>query len=940
MSSPFERPAPARLPPLPRSFRRIVLWILAAVFVAMVVIPWFTSFFTDWLWFKEIGFQTVFATSLLWRIGLFFLGAAFAFAYLYGNVRLARGAGTGFPVLYINRGDGVNIDISRTITRIFFPAALLLAFLTGISLSAWWLTLLKGIHGVPLGARDPLFNRDISFYLFRLPVISGVLSTLITLTFLSLLATIAMYWLRNDITLPPRRASAKPRAARHIGALLAFWLVLLAARHWIVGTANLLYSTTGPLVGASYTDVHVALPGLYVTAVAALLAAAWIVLGVVREKLVWSAVSAMIFYVVVSVFARGLIPAAFQKLVVSPNELDRETPYLRNHIDATRRAWGLDKVVGRDLSGEVQLSMADIRANGATVDNVRLWERDLLMQTFKQLQEIRTYYDFVSVDDDRYTIDGRYRQVHIAVRELNSASLPTRTFINERLTFTHGMGVTMAPVNQVTSEGLPVLFVKDLPPVSTISVKLTRPQIYYGELSNDYVFVGTGQPEFDYPAGETNIYTTYKGKGGVPIGSFLRRVLYAFQFGSLKIILSDDIKAKARVLYRRNIVERATTAMPFLDFDGDPYPMVTDAGELKWILDAYTRSDAYPYAQRAADGTNYMRNSVKVVIDAYDGTVDAYIADSSDPVVQTYANIFAGIFKPLSAMPADIRRHVRYPGDLFRIQTALHATYHMTQPDAFYHREDQWQIPGALTKSTNENPFMRHIVMRLPGEKNPEFIFMTPFTPRGKDNLAAWMVARMDGDNYGKLLVYSFPKQSLVYGPRQIANRINQDTDISRQLTLWDQRGSEVIRGELLVIPIEESLIYVQPIYLRAEGGNIPELKRVVVAHENRVVMGETLEEGLDALFGSGAAVQIRTSAQDSLSALGAEPAVTGGGVTPPALPPLVPGNAPATTQLLRDAQTHYDRAIAAQRAGNWAEYGREIQALGATLSALRAGKQ
>jgi len=915
-----------------------VLWGLGAVFVAMVVVPWLASFFTDWLWFKEIGFRTVFTTSLIWRVGLFFLGVAFAFAYFYGNVRLARGAGTGFPVLYVNRGDGVNVDISRTITRLFFPAALLLSFLTGISLSAWWLTLLKGMNGVPLGSTDPLFNRDISFYLFRLPVIAGVLSTLITLTFLSLIATTAMYWLRSDITLPPRRAAAKPRAARHLGGLLAFWFVLLAVRHWIVGAAQLLYSTTGPLVGASYTDVHVALPGLYITAIAALVAAAWIIFGVVRDKLVWSAVSAAVLYVIVSVTARGLVPAAFQRLVVSPNELARETPYLRYHIDATRRAWGLDKVVGRDLSGEVQLSIADIKANSATVDNVRLWERDLLMQTFKQLQEIRTYYDFVSVDDDRYTIDGRYRQVHLAARELNVASLPTRTFINERLTFTHGMGVTMAPVNQVTSEGLPVLFVKDLPPVSTISIKLTRPQIYYGELTNDYVFVGTRQQEFDYPAGDQNIYSNYTGRGGVPIGSFVRKLLYAFQFGSLKILLSDDIREKARVLYRRNIMDRATTAMPFLDFDADPYLIVTDAGQLKWILDAYTSSDAYPYAARRADGTNYMRNSVKVVIDAYDGDIDAYIADPADPVVQTYARIFGGIFKPISAMPADVRRHVRYPGDLFRIQTSLHALYHMTQPDAFYHREDQWQIPGAVTNSTNENPFMRHIVMRLPGEKNPEFIFMTPFTPRGKDNLAAWMVARMDGDNYGKLSVYSFPKQSLVYGPRQIANRINQDTDISRQLTLWDQRGSQVIRGELLVIPIEESLIYVQPIYLRAEGGNIPELKRVVVAHENRVVMGETLEEGLNALFGAGAAAQTRTAVQDSVSALATqEPPVVGGGIAP-APPAAAPSG--AVSDLLRQAQTHYDRAIAAQRAGNWADYGREIDLLGATLRALRAGKQ
>ena len=914
-----------------------MLWIVVGLFVALVVVPWLASFATDWLWFREIGFQSVFATSLIWRIGLFLIGGLFAFGYIYGNVRLARGTGTGFPVLYVNRGDGVSVDVSRMLTRLFLPGALVLAFLTAVSASASWLVVLKGFNGVPIGTRDPLFGRDISFYLFRLPLISGVLGTLITLTFLSIVAVAVMYWMRNDLTLPPRRASAKPRAARHLGALLVVLFVLLGLRLWIVDTASLLYSTTGPLLGASYTDVHVALPGLYVSAIAALVAAAWVAAGIVRGKLIWTAISATVFYAVISVLARGLVPAAYQKLVVSPNELSRETPYLRNHIDATRKAWGLDHVESRDLSGEVQLTNAEIKANAATVDNIRLWERPLLKQTLSQLQEIRTYYDFVSVDDDRYMIDGRYRQVHVAARELNSESLPTRTFINERLTFTHGMGLTMAPVNQVTTEGLPVLFIKDLPPASTISIKLTRPQIYYGELTNDYVFVGTKQKEFDYPSGEENIYANYTGRGGVPIGSLIRRVLYAFQLSSLKILLSDDIRGNAKIIYRRNVMDRATNALPFLDFDNDPYLTINDAGQLKWILDAYTTSDMYPYSQRTNDGTNYMRNSVKVVIDAYDGTVDAYIADSADPVVQTYAHIFGAIFKPLSQMPADIRRHLRYPGDLFRIQAALHTTYHMLEPQTFYHREDQWEIPGGLAKGTNENPFQRHIIMKLPGEKNPEFIFMTPFTPRGKDNLAAWMVARMDGDNYGKLSVYRFPKQSLVYGPKQIANRINQDTEISRQLTLWDQRGSEVIRGELLVIPIEESLIYVQPIYLRAEGGTIPELKRVVVAHENRVVMGETLEEGLDALFGQGAAQQTRTSIQDSLSTLGAsQPVVTGGGTS------TSPEQAPsgATADLLREAQSHYDRAIAAQRAGNWAEYGREIDQLGAAIRALRAAKK
>jgi len=936
MSHPFERPAPAQLPPMPPGARRLVLTVLAAFFLALIVLPWLATFATDWLWFQEIGFQNVFTTSLVWRVMLFLIGGAIAFAFFYGNVRVARGPEKTFPVLYVNRGDGVPIDVSRTFTKVFFPAALVMAFLSAVTASALWMTFLKAFNGVTVGTQDPLFGRDLGFYLFSLPAISVVLNTLVTLTLLALVATGALYWMRNEITLPPKRATATPRASRHVGGLLALLFILIAVRLWVVATSNLLYSSTGPLVGASYTDVHVTLKGIYISAVVAVLAALWIVAGIVRDRLAVSAVSAVVVYIVVSVIARGLVPAAFQKLVVSANELTREAPYLRHHIAATRKAWGLDSVEARDLSGEATLTRADVSANATTVENVRLWERELLKQTFGQLQEIRTYYDFVNVDDDRYMIDGKYRQVHLAARELNTQSLPTRTFINERLTFTHGMGITMAPVNQVTAEGLPVLFVKDLPPASTVSLKLTRPQIYYGELTNSHVFVGTGQREFDYPAGETNMYTNYTGKGGVPLGSFVRRVLYAWQLGSLKILLSDDIAGNARILYRRNVVDRATTALPFLDFDGDPYLVLDDAGQLKWILDAYTTSATYPYAQRTTNGTTYMRNSVKVVIDAYEGTVDAYIADTGDPVVRTYARIFEGIFKPLSALPADLRRHVRYPADLFRIQSTLHATYHMVAPETFYHREDQWQIPRAQGQQTTENPFMRHMIMRLPGEDTAEYIFMTPFTPRGKDNLAAWMVARMDGDNYGKLSVYQFPKQSLVYGPMQITNRINQDTEIARQITLWSQSGSRVIRGELLVIPIEESLIYVQPIYLRAEGGSIPELKRVVVAHQSSVVMAETLEEGLNIVFGSGAATRrggapLDTAARTPVAApqaSAAAPATVGGVPTA--------GNA----ELLRQAQQHYDRALAAQRAGNWAEYGREIEQLGATLRRLRGPGQ
>jgi uncharacterized membrane protein (UPF0182 family) len=915
MTSPFP-PSGLRVdPPAVRRAVRFALGALAGFFVVFVVLPWLGSFVIDWLWYKEVGFEPVFVRSFFWKIGLVILRSALAFAFFYGNIWIARPRTTRAVALVAASFRGAAADVDKFVPPFLLLVSLLIALFIGVAASDRWLSYLLAYHGGQTGITDPLFGRDIGFYLFRLPAISSALATIVALNVLSLIAVIALYAVQAELVLVPQRWSATPGARRHLGTLLAFLFLLFAVQLWIVDRADLLSSTTGPLVGASYTDVHANLSGIAISAAAALVAAGLVVFGTVRGALFRYAVIAVVVYAGAGVLARVVAPFAIQKLIVLPNELDRETPYLKNHIQATRRAWGLDSVQTRDLAGEADLTMADIRANAPTITNVRLWERDLLKQTFGQLQEIRTYYEFVSVNDDRYTIDGKYRQVHIAARELNAAKLPTRGFINEQLTFTHGMGITMAPVNEVTPEGLPVLFVKDLPPVSTVSLKLTRPQIYYGELTDSYVFVGTGQKEFDYPAGDANMYTNYTGRGGVPIGSWLRRALFAWQFGSLKILFSSDLKDSARVLFRRNIKERAKAALPFLEFDPEPYLIVTDSGKLVWILDAYTTSEYYPYAERTADGVSYMRNSVKVTIDAYDGTVNAYLIDPADEIVQAYSRIFVGVFKPLGAMPADVRRHLRYPAQLFRIQAALLGTYHMVQPESFYHREDEWQMPGVSDQGRTLNPYLRHIILRLPGEKNEEFIYMTPFNPKGKDNLAAWFVARMDGDNYGKLVVYRFPKQSLVYGPKQIANRIEQDPDISRQLSLWDQHGSQVIRGELLVIPIEESLIYVQPIYLRATGGAIPELKRVVVAHGNRVAMGETLEDGLAAVFGTGAQRPAATVAQEAAGA--------GAGAT--------------VASLLQQAQQHYDRAIAAQRAGNWADYGREIDLLGGVLKELKS---
>jgi len=901
--------------------RAPVLTVVAIAAVIFIVIPAGSGFLVDLWWFREIGFQVVFLKELLARTLLFLIAGGVAFASLQLTLRIAQRGVVPDPVLIHVGESAPPLDVSRAAHRLRSPLAIVLGLLFGLGATASWDTVLQWMHRTPFGVTDPVFGRDVGYYVFTLPLISLVLGLLSTLAVLALISTLPVYFFRGDVVIAPRRLRIEPAAGMHLAVLLAIAFVLTALRLWFVDSAALLYSTTGPLVGASYTDLHATLPALRLSAVLALVVAVMVIVGGAREKLGWYGFLAIGGYFIVAIIGRGVVPTIMQKFVVAPTELTRERPYLASHIAATRQAWGIDQVESRDLVGEQNLTMAALKSNAPTIDNVRLWDRAPLLRTFGQLQEIRTYYDFVSVDDDRYWIDGKYRQVLLSPRELNAGSLPTRTFINEHLTFTHGMGLTMSPVNQVTTQGLPVLLVKDLPPSTTGTLKVSRPQIYFGELANDFVFTGTQQREFDFPSGEENIYTAYAGAGGVPVGNVLRRAILAMHFGSSKILLSGDITDSSRILYHRNIVDRIKTALPFLRLDRDPYLVVADDGTLKWIQDAYTETSRYPYSFQAPDNSTYMRNSVKVIVDAYDGTISAYISAPNDPLIQTWAKVFPGVFQPLDSLRADLRAHLRYPDELFRMQATLYTTYHMDDPEEFYHREDQWQVP-IVTRPDEAVPFMRHIIMRLPDEPKAEYIYMAPFTPRGKDNLAAWMVARNDGDNYGMLRVYRFPRQSLVFGPRQIENRINQDTEIAREVSLWDQRGSEVIRGDLLVIPIEEALLYVQPLYLQAEGGRIPELKRVLVAYGDQVVMRETLDQALQALFAGGGDGPITQSvaafaAGDSTAA---------------------PATAAASTQVQQlaiEARRRYQAALEAQRQGDWARYGEEIKRLGELLERM-----
>ena len=739
---------------------------------------------------------------------------------------------------------------------------------------------------------------------------------------LSLIGSTAAYVVSGTLALDPGRGLiVGAEARRHLGLIVAGLFLLLA---WgaSLDVPRILTTPAGNLLhGASYADDALRVPIFWTLAVVGLLGAGLSTMTAFTPRNMPIIVGVGLYALVTvggNVAALGL-----QRLVVTPDELRRETPYLEHNIAGTRQAFGLDLLDARNLSGDATLTLADIENNTDTINNVRLWDHEPLLDTFGQIQEIRTYYDFVSVDNDRYFIDGEYRQIMLSSRELNSNSLPNPTWINQKLQYTHGFGIAMGPVNQVTEEGLPVLFIQDLPPTSSVDVTVDQPSIYFGELSNDYVIVNTDTEEFHYPEGDANVSTVYDGTGGVEISSLLRRVWFAARFRSIDILLSNQINhATSRILYHRNIVDRVTTIAPFLRYDADPYLVISD-GRLVWIQDAYTISDQYPYAALATTGVNYIRNAVKIVVDAYDGTTTFYLADAEDPIVRTLQAIFPEFLRPLDEMSDDLRRHIRYPEDLFSLQTVIYSTYHMTDPTVFYNREDQWDVP--VVDGEQMQPY--YTIMRLPGEPRAEFIQMLPFTPTGKNNLAAWMVARSDGDQYGKMLVFQFPKQKVIFGPNQIVARINQDQVISPQLTLWNQQGSEVIQGTLLVIPIEEALLYIRPLYLRASGGRIPELKQVIVAYQNQIVMEATLDQALDRLFGSApgplpaGAVVAQLNAPQPADAAAATPSAPG-----------------STGPLVTQASEHYQRALQAQRAGNWALYGQEIERLGEVLAQLGTG--
>jgi len=931
-----------------RGLLRVPLIALAAVIVFGV--PSIVQVYTDWLWFGETGYQQVFLRILGAKSLLGFLVFALTWAFVALNLLIALRAAPKreFQVLTPDGPRQISLD-PRRLRPMILLASLVAALAAGAYASSNWDTWLFYRHSTPFGQADPLLSRDVGFYVFELPFLQFAKSLALTLVMLTTIAVAGAYVLAGAIGVRLNQGPYVERGAlRHLSALAALLLLLLAADAWLA-QAGLLMSDSGIVHGASYSDVYARLPVLRTLAIIGVLGAL-VALAQMFVGRPWLVIAAAGLYLVVSI-GGSAYSALLQRFVVAPNEQVKETPFIEHNIAATRRAYGFEDVVERQLSGDALLSRNDIDRNAATLRNVPLWDHQPLLDTFGQIQEIRTYYDFVSVHNDRYLIDGEYRQIMLSARELNSNSLPNRSWINERLTFTHGYGITLGPVNQVTPEGLPVLFIKNLPPESSVDLEIREPSIYYGELSSDHVFVRTTTPEFHYPRGEDNVTTAYDGEGGVPIDSFLRRLMFAIRFGSKDALFSNNLTAETRVLYHRRIQDRVRRIAPFLTYEGDRDLSIAD-GRLYWVQDAYTVSGRYPYSTPSRDGgINYIRNSIKATVDAYHGRTSFYVVDPTDPIAQTIGKIFPGLLKPLAEMPEGLRTRLRYPQGIFQLQVQMFSTYHMTNPATFYNKEDQWEVP-VLENRAGEGSGMLpyYTIMKLPGETRTEFIQMLPLTPRQKDNLAAWMVARSDEPNYGRLIVFELPKQKVIFGPRQVVARINQDQVISPQITLWNQQGSEVIQGTLLVIPIEESLIYIRPLYLRSAGGKIPELKRVIVAYQNQIVMEESLELALNRIFpphGGSKPVLGLSSPGPGTGASAPAGDVSGGpgavatssGPAAATLPPLPSADA-SVEALAAEARDAYARALAAQREGNWARYGEEVKRLGELLDRMAKPRQ
>ena len=845
--------------------RHILVSLLAGVAVAVFGGGATLSYYVDALWFESLGYTSVFWTRLNLEAATFGAFALITFLALYGVFLALKPAQLDELIggtIFINR-QRVKLPVEPVFNLTALGVALAISAAIGASMMARWTTLALYWHA-PRGATtlDAVFGRPLSFYLFTLPAWQLIAGWMLTLAVIACAIAALFVAVSGSarVLIERRFVAGQTRPWRGLSIGFAAVLLTLAARVYL-GRFERLFQDGTIFAGVTYTDAHVTLPGMLVVSVALIVGAA--VAGICaisalrRRWLVASVVPAIVCYVIVAVV--GWYVSSF---IVKPNQLVRERPFIAHNIEMTRRAYALDRIEPHPFPADSGIEAVDPLNNQTTLENIRLWDWRALQDTLRQIQAIRTYYDFPDIDIDRYQIGSSVRQMMLATRELNVDKLPasSRNWINEKLIYTHGYGVTMNPVNGFTSEGLPTLVLSNMPIQSTIQgLTITRPEIYFGELTNNDVYVKTRQKEFNYPQGDTNNLTSYEGNAGIRLGGFLRRTLIALDRGDIaKLPFSDDVSSESRLLMRRNLRERVQELAPFLTLDPDPYVVVGEDGRIYWFMDAFTTSDSYPYARRYQLGDeriNYIRNSVKILIDAYTGATTFFVFDANDPIIAAYQAIFPALFTDASAMPPALRKHVRYPELLLTVQAAVYGLYHMTNPDVFYNREDLWSVPTeiGLTDQRQQVTEPNFVLMTLPGERATEFIEILPFTPANRNNLIGWIAGRSDGEHYGQAVVYDFPKTKLVDGPLQIEARIDQNAQLSGQLTLWNQQGSHVRRGSLIVIPIGRALLYAEPIYLQAERSPMPELRLVVLAVQDRLAYGPTFESAMAALFGGAA---------------------------------------------------------------------------------------
>lgn len=922
-------------PTEPRGINRtlLIIFLLLLLFFSIGSIA---SFYTDFLWFDALGFRDMFVKRLGVRVAVFGVGFIVAAGLLLLNWLIARRRALKDPTA--NAG---MLGDSRLRTVIVF-VALALAVMFALGAAGQWEELLLYLNAEPFRMVDPIYGRDVAFYIFTLPVYRFAQNWSLMLLIVALIGLFPIYAATNlnDLQRGQWRPFSSAPLRGHAAALGAA-ILLVWAVGYLFDIAELVYSTRGVAFGASYTDMSAVIWVLRLQMAFAVLTALALLYNVFRANARLPLIAGGL-WLITAVIGGGLLPGILQRYVVEPNELTLETPYIEHNIEFTRFAFGLDRIETREFGEVVDLQPRDLLENEDVLRNIRLWDWRPLGQTYRQLQGLRPYYDFSDVDVDRYTIDGKQRQVMVGTRELDKSKLPAPSWVNRTLEFTHGYGIVMNPVNEVTPDGQPQFFIKDFPPQSRIPIEVTRPEIYYGELTNDTVYVSSNRQEFSYPSGDTNVYTNYSGTGGIILNSYLKRLAFALRESDPNVLLNDDITNSTRAQFRRQIQSRIREITPFLILDGDPYIVVNGEGRLIWIQDAYTASNAFPYSTpvqiaelpstTAIEGQferrhtiNYIRNAVKVTLDAYDGTVNYYQSDPSDPIIRSYARAFPGVFQPFEAMPDELVAHVRYPEDMFNIQARQYTTYHMSDVRVFYNKEDLWQIPTEISNAGESLAEPYYVTLPLPGSDEPEYLLILPFSPATKNNMIGWMAARNDPEHYGQLIVYELPKQELIFGPIQVEGRIDQEPVISQQFSLWDQRGSSVIRGNLLVLPINSSFLYIEPVYLLSETSALPELKRIVTASNTSIAMAETLNASLLALArGSSVALELPSGETGSAAD---EDATTGPPVTVPE----------SLEELVAAANDHLQAAEAAQRDGDWAAYGRELDALRVILGELSA---